>query len=276
VFFADDWMQVIFNPSFPYRFMHMMTACFLTSAFLIAGVSAWRARLGVDGPATLMVMKTGVLMAAVLTPLQIFIGDLHGLNTLQHQPAKIAAMEAVWTTERGAAFTLIGLPDEETRSTRYAIKIPYAASLILTHSADGEVKGLNEYEGQHPPVAMVFWSFRVMLGMGMLMLLVSWWTALQFHARQGARAVAVAGAVRDDLLRLGRHARRLVRHRDRPATVDHLRPGDLGGSRGRSRQRNAYRHPARLPGFVRLPADLLHPGAALPGLEAGAVALSVA
>lgn len=180
VFFADDWMQVIFNPSFPYRFMHMMTACFLTSAFLIAGVSAWRARRGVDGPATLMVMKTGVLLAAVLTPLQIFIGDRHGLNTLEHQPAKIAAMEAVWTTQRGAAFTLVGLPDEETRSTRYAIEIPYAASLILTHSVDGEVKGLNEYEGQHPPVAMVFWSFRVMLGMGVLMLLVSWWTALRF------------------------------------------------------------------------------------------------
>jgi cytochrome d ubiquinol oxidase subunit I len=126
------------------------------------------------------VMKTGVIMAAVLTPLQIFIGDLHGLNTLEHQPAKIAAMEAIWDTQRGAAFTLIGLPDEATRSTHYAIEIPYAASLILTHSADGEVKGLNEYEGQHPPVAIVFWSFRVMLGMGVLMLLVSWWTAWQF------------------------------------------------------------------------------------------------
>ena len=130
--------------------------------------------------ATLMVMKTGIIMAAVLTPLQIFIGDLHGLNTLEHQPAKIAAMEAVWDTERGAAFTLIGLPDEETRSTDYAVKIPYAGSLILTHSLDGEVKGLNEYEGAHPPVAVVFWSFRVMLGMGVLMLLVSWWTAFQF------------------------------------------------------------------------------------------------
>ncbi|MEZ5501564.1 MAG: cytochrome ubiquinol oxidase subunit I [Halioglobus sp.] len=180
VFYADDWLQIIFNPSFPYRFFHMMTASFLTSAFLIAGVSAWRTRLGVDGPATAMVMRTGVLMAALLTPLQIFIGDQHGLNTLEHQPAKIAAMEAVWDTERGAAFTLVGWPDEETRTTRFAVRIPYAASLILTHSADGEVQGLNEFTGEHPPVAPVFWAFRVMLGMGVLMLLVSWVGAWQF------------------------------------------------------------------------------------------------
>tara|TARA_B110000503_G_scaffold140094_1_gene230095 strand:- start:2394 stop:3749 length:1356 start_codon:yes stop_codon:yes gene_type:complete len=180
VFFAEDWLQIIFNPSFPYRFLHMMTACFLTSAFLIAGVSAWRARRGVDGPATLMVMKTGVMMAAVLIPIQIALGDLHGLNTLEHQPAKVAAMEAVWDTQRGAAFTLIGLPDEEKRTTHYAIKIPYVSSLILTHSADGEVQGLNDFKGEHPPVALVFWSFRVMLGMGMLMLLASWWAAFQF------------------------------------------------------------------------------------------------
>lgn len=184
VFFAEDWVEIIFNPSFPYRFAHMMTASFLTASFLVAGVSAWRMRHGVDGPATLMVMKTGIAMAAVLTPLQIFIGDLHGLNTLQHQPAKIAAMEAVWNTERGAAFTVIGLPDEEEKTTHYAVKIPYAGSLILTHSADGEVKGLNEYEGEHPPVAMVFWSFRVMLGMGVLMLVVSWWAAYQFMRRR--------------------------------------------------------------------------------------------
>ncbi|MFT4823068.1 MAG: cytochrome d ubiquinol oxidase subunit I [Cryomorphaceae bacterium] len=112
--------------------------------------------------------------------MQIAIGDLHGLNTLEHQPAKIAAMEAVWETERGAAFTLIGFPDEEEKKTHFAIKIPYAASVILTHSTDGEIRGLNEFENEHPPVAIVFWSFRVMLGMGMLMLLVSWWTAAQF------------------------------------------------------------------------------------------------
>jgi len=183
-FFAQDWWQVIFNPSFPYRFLHMMTASFLTSAFLVAGVSAWRTRLGVGGPATAMVMKTGIVMAAILTPLQIFFGDQHGLNTLQYQPAKIAAMEAVWETERGASFTFIGFPDEATRTTHFAIRIPYAASLILTHSLDGEVKGLNEYPDRHPPVAVVFWSFRVMLGMGVLMLLTSWSAAWQLLRRR--------------------------------------------------------------------------------------------
>ena len=112
--------------------------------------------------------------------MQIFVGDLHGLNTLEHQPAKIAAMEAVWETERGAPFTLLALPDEEARQNRFAIEIPYAASLILTHELDGEVKGLNEFEEGHPPVAPVFWSFRVMLGIGMLMLLVSWWGAVTY------------------------------------------------------------------------------------------------
>lgn len=173
-FFAESWLEVIFNPSFPYRFVHMMLASFLTSAFLIAGVSAWRVRQGVDGPATWKVMKTGIVLAAVVIPVQIFVGDLHGLNTLEHQPEKVAAMEAVWDTQEAAPFTLLGLPNEATRSTDFAIEIPYAASLILTHDAHGEVRGLNSFE-HHPPVAPVFFSFRVMLGVGMLMLLVSWW-----------------------------------------------------------------------------------------------------
>lgn len=173
-FFAESWLEVIFNPSFPYRFVHMMLASFLTSAFLVAGVSAWRVRQGVDGPATWKVMKTGIVLAAVVIPVQIFVGDLHGLNTLEHQPEKVAAMEAVWDTQEAAPFTLLGLPNEATRSTDFAIEIPYAASLILTHDAHGEVRGLNSFE-HHPPVAPVFFSFRVMLGVGMLMLLVSWW-----------------------------------------------------------------------------------------------------
>jgi len=108
------------------------------------------------------------------------VGDLHGLNTLEHQPQKIAAMEAIWETEKGAAFTVVGWPDEETHTTKWALKIPKLGSLILTHDLQGEVKGLNEFEGKHPPVAMVFWSFRVMLGMAGLMLLVSWWAAFTF------------------------------------------------------------------------------------------------
>jgi cytochrome d ubiquinol oxidase subunit I len=175
-FFARDWLAIIFNPSFPYRFTHMLLASLLTSAFLIAGISASRMIRRVDGPATALVLRTGVTMAALLAPLQVVVGDLHGLNTLEHQPAKIAAMEGIWETESGAPFTLFAIPDESERRNRFAIEIPYAASLILTHSASGEVRGLDEFEGAHPPVALVFWSFRVMLAVGTLMILVSWWT----------------------------------------------------------------------------------------------------
>lgn len=174
-FMVESWWEVIFNPSFPYRLAHMIIACLITSAFLVAGVSAWRALKGMDGPGTWKVMKTGVVLAAVLTPLQIFVGDLHGLNTLEHQPAKVAAMEAAWETEKGVPLVLFGWPDEEKRETRWALEIPKGASLILTHELDGEIQGLNEFEGEHPPVAMVFWAFRIMVGMGVLMLLVSWW-----------------------------------------------------------------------------------------------------
>jgi cytochrome d ubiquinol oxidase subunit I len=179
VFYVDSWWEVIFNPSFPYRLAHMFNASLLTAAFLIMGISAWRAMRGVDGPATWKVMRTGALMAAVLAPLQVWIGDLHGLNTLEHQPAKIAAMEGVWETERNAPLTLFGFPDEEQRTTHMAIKVPGLASLILTHEWDGELKGLNEFDGDHPPVAPVFWAFRVMVGIGVLMVLVGWWSVWQ-------------------------------------------------------------------------------------------------
>jgi cytochrome d ubiquinol oxidase subunit I len=162
----------------------------LTTAFLIAGVSASRTLRRVDGPATAFVLRTGVVLASVLAPLQIFIGDLHGLNTLEHQPAKIAAVEAVWRTEAAAPFTLIGWPDETTRETRFAIEIPYAASLILTHDANGTVRGLDEFEGAHPPVAPVFFAFRVMVGMGLAMLAVAWWgSATLLRGRTPSKAL---------------------------------------------------------------------------------------
>ena len=193
VVMVDSWWAVIFNPSFPYRFFHMLVASLLTTAFLVAGVSAWRALKNVDGPATWKIMRTGVVVAAILAPLQIFIGDLHGLNTLEHQPAKVAAMEAIWETEQGAPFTVFALPDEDSRSNRYAIEVPYAASLILTHELEGEVKGLNEFVGEHPPVPIVFWSFRVMLAIGGLMVLVSWWAAWAMRGgREPTRAVLAA------------------------------------------------------------------------------------
>jgi cytochrome d ubiquinol oxidase subunit I len=175
-FYAVDWLAIIFNPSFPYRFAHMLVASLLTTAFLVAGTSASRTLRNVHGPGTQRVLRTGVLLAAVLTPLQILLGDLHGLNTLEYQPAKIAAIEGIWRTEAGAPLTLLGIPDEEQGRTRLAVEIPRAASLILTHSADGVVRGLEEFP-DHPPVLPVFLSFRVMVGIGVAMLVVSWWCA---------------------------------------------------------------------------------------------------
>ncbi len=174
---AVDWLQIIFNPSFPYRLVHMLLASGLTASFLVAGLSAYRWLRGDRVPAVLAALRTGVYVAAALIPLQIVAGDFHGLNTLKYQPAKIAAMEGIWETERGAPALLFGMPNEKTRSNDYAVAIPKVASLILTHELDGEIKGLNEFEGKHPPVAPLFWGFRIMVGVGMLMLAVSWFLA---------------------------------------------------------------------------------------------------
>jgi len=178
---ALDWWAIVFNPSFPYRLVHMLLASGLTCAFLLAGLSAYRLLRRDQQPSVMASLRTGVMLAAALIPIQIFVGDLHGLNTLEHQPAKVAAMEGVWETERGAPALLFALPDEQTRSNDLAIGIPHLASLILTHEWDGEIVGLNEFEGEHPPVAPVFWAFRVMVGVGVLMLAVSWWSAWQLR-----------------------------------------------------------------------------------------------
>jgi cytochrome d ubiquinol oxidase subunit I len=174
VFHVTSWREVIFNPSMPYRLAHMLLASFLTVAFLMCGVSAWQILRGKDNLATRQVLKAGLVAGAALIPVQIFMGDLHGLNTLEHQPAKIAAMEAIWKTERGAPLVLFALPDAKTQTNRFAVEIPRGAALILTHEADGELKGIDAFPDAHPPVAPVFWSFRVMVGVGMLMLLASW------------------------------------------------------------------------------------------------------
>ena len=189
-----SWLEVIFNPSFPYRFVHMLLACGLTSAFFVAGISAYRWWRGDRVPAVTAAMKTGVFLAAILIPIQIVVGDFHGLNTLKHQPAKIAAMEGVWETERGAPVLLFAIPDEKTRSNHFAIGIPKVASWILTHDPDGEIKGLNDFKGKHPPVFPVFWGFRVMVGVGMLMLAVSWLCTWQF-LRRGALASLMVKAL---------------------------------------------------------------------------------
>ena len=173
-FFVESWAAVVFNPSFPYRLAHMLLASGLTGAFLLAGVSAWQQLRGHANPSTAKVLRTGLTLGALLIPLQIFVGDLHGLNTLKHQPAKIAAMEGVWDTERGAPMLLFAWPDEAERRNRFEIGVPKLASLILTHEAEGEIKGLNEFPNAHPPVAPLFWGFRVMVGTGLLMLASSW------------------------------------------------------------------------------------------------------
>ncbi|HEY2338730.1 MAG TPA: cytochrome ubiquinol oxidase subunit I [Burkholderiales bacterium] len=176
VIIAADWWRVIFNPSFPYRLVHMLLASGITAAFLIAGLSAWRLLKAPGDNAALKTLRMGVYIAAVLVPLQIFVGDQHGLNTLRHQPEKIAAMEALWDTAKGAPFTAFAVPDEAQKKNLYAIEVPKALSLILTHSADGEVKGLNDFK-EHAPVAPVFFAFRIMLAMGGLMLLLAWFAA---------------------------------------------------------------------------------------------------
>ncbi|TYK64625.1 cytochrome ubiquinol oxidase subunit I [Colwellia echini] len=174
VAFPVDWIAIIFNPSFPYRLSHMVVASGLTAAFLIAGVSAYRLLKGDDKRAPKLTLKIALTVAMVLTPLQIFIGDKHGLNTLEHQPQKIAAMEGIWHTEKSVPLLLFAIPDEKEKTNHFEIAVPNMASLILTHSLDGEIKGLNEFEGNHPPVAPVFFAFRIMVGVGMLMLFFSW------------------------------------------------------------------------------------------------------
>ena len=179
---ATDWAAIIFNPSMPYRFVHMMIASFLTVSFLIAGVSAFRWIIGGQTDGVRVALKTAVFTAAILMPVQIYIGDAHGLNTLEYQPQKIAAMEGNWNTQSHAPLLLFAIPDESARENSFEIGIPNLASLILRHSVDGVVPGLNDYVAAdgtalHPRMAPVFYAFRLMIGTGVLMLLVSWTTA---------------------------------------------------------------------------------------------------
>jgi cytochrome d ubiquinol oxidase subunit I len=190
VAFATDWWAIIFNPSLPYRLTHMLLASGLTVAFLIAGLSALRWLWGDRSEEVRTTLRFGATLGAILIPIQIYAGDAHGLNTLEHQPAKVAAMEGHWESDKSPVpLILFALPNEETRSNDYEIAIPYVGSLILTHSLDGKIPGLDQFvtpEGEvlHPPVAKVFWSFRVMVGTGVLMLLLSW-SAVWLMRRNG-------------------------------------------------------------------------------------------
>jgi len=169
--YPTNWLEIIFNPSFPYRFFHMVTAAYLTTAFTVAGIGAfylWRER---HVSHARVMFGMAMIMAILVAPMQLVLGDLHGLNTLEHQPAKVSAMEGLWDTQREAPLVLFGWPDQDAETTRYKLEIPQLSSLILTHDPQGEVKGLKEWPpDERPPVAWVFWSFRIMVGVGIMMI----------------------------------------------------------------------------------------------------------
>lgn len=172
IFMPENWLQIIFNPSFPYRFIHMLTAAYLTTAFVVGGASAWYLLKKKHFAHAKIMFFMSMLMALFIAPIQIFLGDLHGLNTLEHQPAKVAAMEGIWENEKQAALRLFAVPDSINEKNNFALEIPYLSSLILTHSFDGEVKGLKNWpKAERPPVNIVFYCFRVMVGLGLLMAL---------------------------------------------------------------------------------------------------------
>ena len=181
---VTSWFEVIFNPSFPYRMTHMLLASGLTASFLMAGISAYRWLKNDRAKDVMASLRTGVTVAALLIPVQIFVGDLHGLNTMQYQPAKLAAMEGIWETQKGVPAVLFAIPDQATQSNKYEIAIPKLASFYLTHDWDGEVKGIKDF-AEHPPVGPVFWAFRIMVGVGLLMLAVSWFASYELRFKDG-------------------------------------------------------------------------------------------
>jgi cytochrome d ubiquinol oxidase subunit I len=194
---VTSWFEVIFNPSFPYRMSHMLLASGLTGSFLLAGISAYRWLKNDRAKDVMASLRTGVMVAAALIPVQIVVGDLHGLNTLKYQPAKLAAMEGIWETQKGVPAVLFAIPDQATQSNRYEIAIPKLASFYLTHDWNGEVKGIKEFGDQHPPVGPVFWAFRIMVGVGLLMLAVSWFASyeLKFKSSLSKRTAMVLVAM---------------------------------------------------------------------------------
>ncbi len=176
-FIAEDWFEVVFNPSFPYRLAHMTTAAFLSTAFLVGGVAAWHLlkerKEKVKNETARLMFSMAMWMAAIVAPIQLFIGDLHGLNTLEHQPAKVAAMEGNYETQNGAPLILFGIPNDEEERVDYAIEIPKMASFILTHDMDGELVGLDQFAKEdRPNTKWVFYSFRLMVAIGMGMIAI--------------------------------------------------------------------------------------------------------
>ncbi|WP_083841553.1 cytochrome ubiquinol oxidase subunit I [Pseudovibrio sp. FO-BEG1] len=175
-FVPVDWWEIIFNPSFPYRLVHMVLAAYLTTAFVVGAVGAYHLLRNRFNESAQVMFSMAMWMIVVVTPIQMIAGDYHGLNTLEHQPAKVAAMEGHFDSQGPAPLILFGWPDEEAGETKFKVEIPYLSSIILTHSLDGVVPGLNEFPREDwPPAAIVFVSFRIMVGIGVLMLLVGLW-----------------------------------------------------------------------------------------------------
>ncbi|MEG7360176.1 cytochrome ubiquinol oxidase subunit I [Pseudomonas citronellolis] len=169
-----DWLKIVFNPSFPYRLVHMALAAYLSTAFFVGASAAWHLLRGRDNPATRTMLSMAMWMVLGVAPLQVLVGDAHGLNTLEHQPAKIAAIEGHWENKPGEPTPLIlfGIPDMQAERTRYSLEVPYLGSLILTHSLDKQIPALKSFAPQdRPNSTVVFWSFRLMAGLGMLMIL---------------------------------------------------------------------------------------------------------
>ena len=192
-----SWFEVIFNPSFPYRMTHMLLASGLTASFLLAGISAYRWLKNDRAKDVIATLRTSVVVAAVLIPVQILVGDMHGLNTLKYQPAKLAAMEGIWETQQGVPAVLFAIPDQTTQSNHYEVAIPKLASFYLTHDWNGEIKGIKDFGDKHPPVGPVFWAFRIMVGVGLLMFAVSWFASyeLKFKPSLSKRTAMVLVAM---------------------------------------------------------------------------------
>ncbi len=183
--YPENWLEIVFNPSFPYRFVHMIIGAYLTTAFVVGGVGAWYLLKRVHVPHARVMVGMAMLMAVFVAPVQLFVGDLHGLNTLEHQPAKVAAMEGHYETSDNVPLILFGFPDDEAEEVRHAVEIPGLASLILMHDVKGEIKGLKEWvKDERPPVAIVFWSFRVMVAIGMAMILTGVLAAVLFFRKR--------------------------------------------------------------------------------------------
>ncbi len=199
-FLPADWWQIVFNPSFPYRLVHMVIASYLSVAFVVGAVGAWHLRRDVQNQAARLMFSMAMWMAVVVAPIQILAGDQHGLNTLAYQPAKIAALEGDWETRAGTPLILFGMPDMANERTDWAVEVPHLGALILTHTWNGEIKGLKEFPPEDRPNSpVVFWAFRIMVGLGLVMAAIGVWAAWlrlrgRLYTSSGLRCAVVAVA----------------------------------------------------------------------------------